>query len=419
MCDGIIWRNILALHNMPNMQPVVFALANGLTNGGVTTWALGLSKRLNAAGYPATLISHSAHHDLATFTVLGRDDVVYCDGSAWDADASAIDRLMPVYSSLEPGVFIPNWSWGTYATVAKMSLRDGSNLRVLGFAHSDEDHYYELLAYYEPIIAKFIAVSDTIYDNLRRLLPSRTDDIEKLSFAVPAGSARKPRNRSGPLLITYAGRIQQREKRIFDLIELARRLACKNGEYHIHVAGDGADLPRLKDFFDQNKFANVSVDFLGLVPHEEMSGLWASSDVSVLFSDVEGLSLSMLESMGQGCVPVVTDVSGSREAIAHGESGFIVPVGDVDSMAHILCSLEANRELLEKISSGCISTIRARHSVEGYDQDFMNIVQQATEKPPARWSIDKVVLPRPKPSSVYQRGLAKVRRLVKAVQSGP
>src|SRR5262245_40405014 len=40
-----------------------------------------------------------------------------------------------------------------------------------------------------------------------------------------------------------------------------------------------------------------------------MTDLWASSDISILFSEFEGMSISMLESMGQGCVPIVTDVS--------------------------------------------------------------------------------------------------------------
>jgi glycosyltransferase involved in cell wall biosynthesis len=394
-----------------------------LTNGGVTTWALNLSKRLNQKGYLSKLICHSSPPGRTIFTPLDRDDIIYCEGpDAWEADVDAIHSFLPTYSSLEPGIFIPNWSWGTYATVALMSLHASSDLRVIAVAHSDEDHYYELLTYYEPIISKFIAVSDTIYENLRRLLPSRLNDISKLSHPVPVISGRKiyDHSKSRPLVITYAGRIQQWQKRILDLIALAELLALKKGAYHFKIAGDGPELTQLVDFFDKKKYANLSVDFLGLVAHEKMTDLWAGSDVSILFSEFEGMSISMLESMGQGCVPVVTDVSGSKEAIIHGETGFIVPIGDVESMAKIINSLEVNRAIVEQISNACILAMRDRHGFDRYDQDFVKIIQQSMHKSSVKWPITKAIVPAkkdPRPPSIYRRARAKAGRLVKRLKN--
>lgn len=122
-----------------NAPSIIFALATGLTNGGVTIWALNLSKRLNEKGYLSKLICHSSSGQ-NTFAPLDRDDITYCEGpNAYGADVNAIHGFLPTYSSLEPGIFIPNWSWGTYATVALMSLHARSDLRVIAFAHSDED----------------------------------------------------------------------------------------------------------------------------------------------------------------------------------------------------------------------------------------------------------------------------------------
>src|SRR5215472_7519828 len=114
--------------------------------------------------------------------------------------------------------------------------------------------------------------------------------------------SRKPDNKK-PLIITYAGRIQQRQKRILDLIALSDLLALKKGNYHFKIAGDGLQLAQLTEHFEKKKYSNVSIEFLGLVGHERMTDLWARSDISILFSEFEGMSISMLESMGQGCVP--------------------------------------------------------------------------------------------------------------------
>jgi glycosyltransferase involved in cell wall biosynthesis len=378
----------------PNGRPsVAFALPAGLTNGGVTTWALALSKRLNQKNHPSKLICHSVWPGRATFKSADRSDVIYCDGLAWGAGIDAIRGFLPTYSAVKAKIFIPNWSWGTYGTVSLMSLNEDCDIRVIAFAHSDQDHYYELLTYYEPIISKFVGVSETICQHLRRLFTSRLSDICKLMYPVAVlNESRKP-NHKKPLTITYGGRIEQRQKRILDLIALSDLLALEKGNYHFKIAGDGPQLAQLTEHFDKKEYSNVSIEFLGLVAPERMPDLWASSDISILFSEFEGMSISMLESMGQGCVPIVTDVSGAKDKITHGHTGFIVTVGDVASMAQIIADLDANRARVEQISNACISSVRDHHRFDNYDQELVKIMQECMSGPSARWPGTKAIVP--------------------------
>jgi glycosyltransferase involved in cell wall biosynthesis len=378
----------------PDCGPsVALVLPAGLTNGGVTTWALGLSKRLNQKRHSSTLICHSAWPGRATFKPADRNDIVYCDGLAWGAGMSAIRGFLPTYAAVKAQIFIPNWSWGTYGAVSLMSLDEACDIRVVAFAHTDQDHYYELLTYYEPIISKFVGVSETICQRLRRLLPSRLNDIFKLMYPVAVGNESRKPDHSKPLTITYAGRIEQRQKRILDLIALADLLALKKGNYHLKIAGDGPQLAQLAEHFAQKEYSNISVEFLGLVAHERMTDLWASSDISILFSEFEGMSISMLESMGQGCVPIVTDVSGSEEKIIHGQTGFVVAVGDVGSMAQIIADLDGDRARIQQISDACISSVRDHHRFDVYDREFVKILRDCMRGPSARWPAAKAIVP--------------------------
>jgi len=218
---------------------VAIALPAGLTNGGVTTWALTLSKRLNQKNNPSKLICHSPWPDRATFKSDDRSDVIYCDGLAWGAGINAIRGFLQTYSAVKAKIFIPNWSWGTYGTVSLMSLNEACDTRVIAFAHSDEDHYYELLTYYEPIISKFVGVSETICQRLQRFLPSRLKDIRKLMYPVAVLSESRKFDHKRPLTITYAGRIQQGQKRILDLIALSDLLALKKGNYTSKLQATG------------------------------------------------------------------------------------------------------------------------------------------------------------------------------------
>jgi glycosyltransferase involved in cell wall biosynthesis len=372
---------------------VAFVLPAGLTNGGVTTWALALSKRLNQKGLPSKLICHSAWPGRATFKSDDRSDIVYCDGLAWGAGINAIRGFLSTYSAVKAQIFIPNWSWGTYGTVSLMSLNEACDTRVIAFAHTDQDHYYELLTYYEPIISKFVGVSETICQRLRCLLPSRLGDICKLMYPVAVRDESRRLDHKKPLTITYAGRIEQRQKRILDLIALADLLASKNGNYHFTIAGDGPQLAQLTAHFQNKEYSNVSIEFLGLVAHERMTDLWAGSDISILFSEFEGMSIAMLESMGQGCVPIVTDVSGSKETIRHGHTGFIVAVGDVGAMAQIITDLDADKARVAQISNACILSVRDHHRFDTYDQRFVAIMQECMSGPSARWPGTKAILP--------------------------
>ena len=58
-----------------------------------------------------------------------------------------------------------------------------------------------------------------------------------------------------------------------------------------------------------------------------------ASDVCVLSSKAEGFSNAILEYMGAARPVVATDVGGAREAIAEGESGYLVASGDHETMA--------------------------------------------------------------------------------------
>ena len=372
---------------------VAFALPAGLTNGGVTTWALALSKRLNQKHHPSKLICHSAWPGRATFKSDGRSDIVYCDGLAWGAGINAIRGFLPTYAAVKAQIFIPNWSWGTYGTVSLMSLNEACDTRVIAFAHTDQDHYYELLTYYEPIISKFVGVSETICQRLRCLLPSRLDDICKLMYPVAVRDESRRPDHKKPLTITYAGRIEQRQKRILDLIALADLLASKEGNYHFKIAGDGPQLAQLTAHFQKKEYPSISIEFLGLVAHDSMTDLWAGSDISILFSEFEGMSIAMLESMGQGCVPIVTDVSGSKEKIRHGQTGFIVAVGDVSAMAQIITDLDADKARVAQISNACILSVRDHHRFDTYDRQLVEIMQQCMSGPSARWPGTKAILP--------------------------
>jgi hypothetical protein len=97
-------------------------------------------------------------------------------------------------------------------------------------------------------------------------------------------------------------------------------------------------------------------------------------------SDFEGTSVSMLEAMAHGVVPVVTAASsGIAGVIQHGENGFVVPVGDMAAMAREVKRLAMDRSLLASASRASHETSQA-YSIERHSERFVQILDQMLEE---------------------------------------
>ena len=153
------------------MVPVAFANPAGLSLGGVTTWSLEMVRRLRAAGRPALLLNHP-RPDLAELPaeVSAGLDVVRAFSIL---KPGLFGRNVALYRSILPATFVPNWSAETYGICARLSRGQSRAMRVIGYCHAHEGLYLRFLRYYEPLIHRFVAVSEECGRALRERLPAR------------------------------------------------------------------------------------------------------------------------------------------------------------------------------------------------------------------------------------------------------
>lgn len=172
-------------------------------------------------------------------------------------------------------------------------------------------------------------------------------------------SWKRTENRSGTLRIGYAGRIVRQAKRADLLVGLLDLLEKNRLKYVLQIAGEGECLELIAQYIVKNKLQD-RVLTLGRLPKSRMDSFWKNQDVFVNVSEYEGTSLSMLEAMGYGCVPVVTDVSGAREFIGDKKNGYICDVGDIKGIADCITELAKNRELLKTYGDRCRRIVQER-----------------------------------------------------------
>ncbi|MGD8872474.1 MAG: glycosyltransferase, partial [Gemmatimonadota bacterium] len=142
------------------------------------------------------------------------------------------------------------------------------------------------------------------------------------------------------------------------------------------LVGDGPDRPRALALATE---LGVRDHVLFLGRHAAVEELLPCADLFLLPSESESFGLAALEAMASGAPVVASNAGGLPEVIEDGETGFMLPVGDIDGMA------AAGVRIL------CDDALRKRMSAAG-----RGLAEE-------RFSIGKIV---PRYEALYERVLA-------------
>jgi glycosyltransferase involved in cell wall biosynthesis len=149
-------------------------------------------------------------------------------------------------------------------------------------------------------------------------------------------------------VIGYVGRIMP-EKDLGTWLRAAARVAQQYSGAQFVLVGEGRDgntQEELQRLAGELKIAD-RVHFPGY--RSQLLPVYGSFDLFAMSSRREGLPNSILEAMAVGLPVVTTDVAGTSELVLNGETGYVVPQGDVDGMAHSMLSVLADQKLRQRM----------------------------------------------------------------------
>jgi glycosyltransferase involved in cell wall biosynthesis len=306
-------------------------------------------RRPDGLGHHAILTHNHLSTDTRYARPLAADTQTTVDYTLPVENLHAVMRRLAHAVPPGPGVYVA----GDLLDLATASVHDFGRA-VIYMLHGDSDYYYDLAVKHDAVVHAFIAYSRRMYDRLLDRLPHRADAILHLPYGIPLRPA-VTRSHRGPLRLVYAGRFEQEQKGVFDLPEIDRALGALGVAVEWTLAGGGPDLAELK-----RRWAfNPAVRWLGPLSNDDVITLHGTQDVFVLPTRVEGFPVALVESMGAGVVPVVSDIeSGVPEVVTSTRVGERPPVGDVQAFARAIASLDRDRPRLAAMSAA------ARHSIE-------------------------------------------------------
>ncbi len=336
------------------------------TYGGSGVVATELGKSLAERGYHVHFITYALPMRL---TGAGHEDAGYLDNIFYHEVEMSTYPLFefPLYSMaltsamVEVARFekldlihahyaIPH---ATAAVLAKQILKN--DIKIVTTLHGTDITLVGLEPSFEPLMKFSIESSDAVTAVSRFLRDETVNnyDVEKEIEVIPnfvdtetfrpidSRNRRRLLAPNGEKLLVHTSNFRE-VKRVKDAIRALKVMLDHGVKAKLLLIGDGPDrgecqaLARELGIWQQTRF---------LGKQTELASLLSSSDVFVIPSGNESFGLSALEAMACGVPVVSSDVGGLPELNIDGETGFVVPVGDVDALADRMMNLLGDRQL--------------------------------------------------------------------------
>jgi glycosyltransferase involved in cell wall biosynthesis len=343
------------------LKPVVLQLIDSFHQGGSERQAIQLTRLLHESGrFNVRLASLSPEGSLrAAVDELNLGEIAsFPLNSFYDSNALAQLRRLIAFlrreriDILHTHDFYTNvfgMAAGSFAhrpaRIASMretsGMRTGAQKRVQGFAYGLAHH---VVANSEAVRRKLIeqGIRDTkisvVYNGLDiKRLSSTTSRSELLSLLGLPPELHGIRRS----FVTIVANMRHEVKDFPMFLNAARLVQETVPEASFLLAGEGELADEFRAIAKEFGIER-STFFLGRC--DDVGALLKLSDVCVLSSKAEGFSNAILEYMAAARPVVATDVGGAREAVAEGQTGYLVSSGDYQTMAERIVSLLQDRE---------------------------------------------------------------------------
>ena len=201
--------------------------------------------------------------------------------------------------------------------------------------------------------AKVICISNQAETNLRLYLDDSSSkictifngiDYSKFSGLDDASEART--ESSGRFIVSMVAAFREQK----DQPTLIRALSLLPVNFKLQLVGNGdIELIEKSKHLVAELQLSDRVDFMGM--RTDIPAILHSSDIIVLSSHYEGLSLSSLEGMASGRPFVASDVDGLHEIVEG--YGLLFPHEDAQALADIILKLSKDKAYAEQIAKRC------------------------------------------------------------------
>ena len=225
--------------------------------------------------------------------------------------------------------------------------------------------YYPIEKYLSRFTDVLITINEEDYAFAKKKLKAgRVEHIhgvgikaEKFEFGIPESKRDEMRANftCTPIdfVMMYAAELNENKNQKM-LIDAMKKLVPAYPNMKILLAGEGP----LKEKFEKEIRENFLQSNVLLIGYRtDIPELLKISDLYVATSKREGLPINILEAMVSGLPLVVTNARGQRELVEDGKNGYVVEIGDVDSLVEKIRNIYLDSRMRNMITKNARANI--------------------------------------------------------------
>lgn len=249
-----------------------------------------------------------------------------------------------------------------------------------------DDRYFELRRPYVDVLDGIAATNRRVIERFAGFLGGKTPPAMRYIRNGVAMPEMPRRPFDGTMRLLFVGRVAQKQKRVLELPNVFASLRGAEIPFAATIVGEGEDRAGLESALSQWGLTD-RVRFTGFLPPSKVLPLYFEHDFLLNVSSYEGFSMSVIEALAAGCIPLCTDLPNlDREIFRDGDDAILFGIDDLDAIAGRLVKLTgADVERMSASAMATGRTLTAARTWSGY-RDFVAELQQS--RPPAPWPAD-------------------------------
>ena len=220
----------------------------------------------------------------------------------------------------------------------------------------------------------YIAVSDAVYDNLRNC-GIKTGKIKTVSNGVEPvitlnddekSEIKEKYNINDGFVFGIFARLEEVKGHKF-FINAAKEYFKKHPDATFLIVGDGS----LKESLQNMAKDTPQIVFTGYI--KDTKELLNITDVNVISSESEAMSLAILEAMSLGKPTVATNVGGNPQLVKNYENGILVNYGDAAEMCDAFLKISEDKEMYQIFSQNAKEMFFADFTAENMVKNLQKL----------------------------------------------
>ena len=324
-----------------------------LNLGGAEVMCRHLSIALKRAGYDVTVVSFFNDRTPNTEALEAEGIPVLYLSKTVGLDISVLRQLRKIIKELSPDVIHTHLAAIKYVFLASVGLKMHIVHTVHSVAQQECGRLSRLLnkLFLKSKKVTFVALSDIIAQTIQEVyhLPLEKIPVVFNGVSLEACCAKNDWSLHSPVAIAHVAGFRPVKNHI-ELLGALKLLLERGYDVKLFLYGDGEERPRIEEYISQNQLQEA-VELCGF--RADAVACLQESDIFVLPSLYEGISLSIIEAMGTGLPIVASAVGGIPDMITDGEDGLLCePVAE--SIAEKIGALIDDSELRAKLGKNAI-----------------------------------------------------------------